>query len=298
MRIVTRPDFDGIVCAVLLSEAEPIDAPVLWVQPGEMQQGRVAISAGDIIANLPFDPRCALWFDHHFTNRVAHPFQGVFRIAPSAAGVIHDHYRARLRRDYADLVVWTDRIDAADLTLDQVLHPENYPYILLSMTVASRTEGDEAYWDRLVELLRSRPIDGVTADFAVRRRCAEVIAQNETYRRLLLEHTRLEGQVSVTDFRPLGSDPPNGNRFLVYSLFPEAVVSLKIRYERGDTGRVNVSIGHSIFNRGCRVNLGQMLCAFEGGGHRGAGGSTFPADKAEEYLARIIAQLRANQPNE
>ncbi len=298
MRIVTRPDFDGIVCAVLLLEAEPIDAPVLWVQPGEMQKGRVAVQPRDIIANLPYDPRCALWFDHHFTNQIETAFKGCFRIAPSAAGVIFEHYRPRFQRDLSELVAWTDRIDAADLTLDQVLQPENYDYILLSMTVASRTEGDEAYWDRLVRLLRARPIGAVLADTAVRQRCAEVISQNETYRRLLLEHTRMEGQVSVTDFRPLGAHPPGGNRFLVYSLFPEAVVSLKIRYERGDPDRVNISVGHSIFNRHCQVNLGLMLAAFEGGGHRGAGGCTFDSAKAVDYLSRIVDQLRANQPNE
>jgi len=283
---------------VLLREAESIDAPVLWAHPGEVQRGHVAIRPGDIVANLPYDPRCSLWFDHHFTNRIENPFQGVFRIAPSAAGVVFAHYRPRFQKDFSELVEWTDRIDAADLTLEQVQHPENFGYILLSMTVASRTERDDTYWDRLVILLGNRPIDAVLSDTAVRQRCVEVIAQNETYRRLLLEHTRLEGHVSVTDFRPLGVHPPSGNRFLVYSLFPEAIVSIKIRFEQDDQDRVNISVGHSIFNRRCQVNLGQMLSAFEGGGHRGAGGSTFDSAKAGDYLSRIVAQLRANQPNE
>ena len=50
MRIVTRPDFDGIVCAMLIRAAEPIDQPIKWAAPNDMQKGRVAITADDIIA--------------------------------------------------------------------------------------------------------------------------------------------------------------------------------------------------------------------------------------------------------
>jgi uncharacterized UPF0160 family protein len=92
MRIVTRPDFDGVVCAVLLHDVETITEPVKWVEPGDVQRGLVEIHAGDIIANLPYDDRCTMWFDHHFTNRIDKPFKGAFREAPSAAGIIYDFY--------------------------------------------------------------------------------------------------------------------------------------------------------------------------------------------------------------
>ena len=90
MRIVTRPDFDGIVCAVLLFEALDIKEPVAWVEPNDVQKGLVKIQSEDIVANLPYSKGCALWFDHHFTNQINKPFKGAFRIAPSAAGIIFE----------------------------------------------------------------------------------------------------------------------------------------------------------------------------------------------------------------
>lgn len=298
MRIVSRPDFDGIVCAVLLYEAEAIDAPVQWVQPHAMQKGLVPVAPGDIIVNLPYHPQCSLWFDHHFTNRVEHAFQGEFRIAPSAARVVYDYYRDRYPRDFSELVAWTDRIDSADLTLDMVLHPQEYGYILLSMTLASRVEEEPLYWNRLVDLLRREPIDGVLADTEIRQRCQEVVEQNEAFRELLLRHTQVQGHVSITDFRPFGNQAPRGNRFLVYSLFPQASVSIKIRQDSRDSGKVAISVGHSIFNPTCCVNVGLMLSAFGGGGHRGAGGCTFEAVAAQRDLPRIIQRLLENQNNE
>ena len=91
MRIVTRPDFDGIVCAVLLYAVETIDQPVKWVSPNDMQKNRVDIQKDDIIANLPYNENCSLWFDHHFSNQLRYPVPGRFRIAPSAAGVVFEH---------------------------------------------------------------------------------------------------------------------------------------------------------------------------------------------------------------
>lgn len=296
MRIVSRPDFDGIVCAALLMEAEPVSEPILWVQPADMQKGRVAIRPGDIIANLPFDPRCALWFDHHVTNRIDQPFAGVHRVAPSAAGLIHRYYASRFARDYGELVDWTDKIDSADLTLDQVRHPQNYPYVMLSMTISGRS-ADAPYWNDLVGWLRRRDIGAVMAEAAVAERCRAVEAQNQRFTGVLVACTRVEGPVTVTDLRAF--DPaPEGNRFLVYAIFPDAWVSVKIRRDPSDGGRVILSVGRSIFNPGCRVNVGQMLTAYEGGGHAGAGGATFAAQKLDDYLPRIIAQLKANQPNE
>ncbi len=70
MRIVTRPDFDGIVCAVLLTEALAIQQPVKWIEPSALQRGLVEIREGDILANLPYNDKCTLWFDHHYTNRI------------------------------------------------------------------------------------------------------------------------------------------------------------------------------------------------------------------------------------
>lgn len=297
MRIVTRPDFDGIVCAVLLSEALDISEPVKWVEPNALQRGMVEIREGDIIANLPYSDKCALWYDHHYTNRVYDAFEGVFKIAPSAAGLIFAHYKNCFKRDYNELVSAVDKIDSADLTLDEVLHPEKYDFVLLSMTVVNGNISDEAYWNKLVELLREFNITQVLEDAEVRKRCDDVTVQNDKYTGYLNGHTQLKDHVSITDFRNLREIPP-GNRFLVYSLFPNSVVNVRIRYEGQDKAIVVVNVGHSIFNPHCNVNAGLLLADFGGGGHRGAGSARFHVSKAADYIPKIIDTLVKNENNE
>jgi len=294
MRIVTRPDFDGIVCAVLLKDALDISAPVRWIEPGDLQKGLVNIAPHEILANLPYHPACALWFDHHDSNRPAGPFEGAFEIAPSAAGVIHNYYQGRLTGNHTALVAATDKIDAADLTLEEVLKPERHPYILLSMTVYGDDPNGPTYWNTLVDLLGKKPFEAVMATEVVQERCRAATIQNSRFREVLLAHTTVTGAVAVTDL--LAFDPtPSGNRFLVYSLFPQAVVSVKIRYDDRDREKVIISAGHSIFNRQCRVNLGRMFARFGGGGHAGAGACSFHHRKLNHYRTEILAILRRNQ---
>ena len=296
MRIVTRPDFDGVVCAVLLSEAESITRPVLWTEPNDIQKGIVSIQTGDIIANLPFHPACSMWFDHHYTNKTEILFDGAYKIAPSAAGVIYEYYKKHFQRDYGELIHETDKIDAAELSQDEVHRPEKYPYLLLSMTLSGRKNLNEAYWNRLVELLRTSSIKEILKDPQVKNRCKTVIEQNKYFKTILSKHTRMAGHVSITDFRSFEESPP-GNRFLVYSLFPEAVVSVKIRYKNLYKEKVIIGVGHSIFNRNCNVNVGLMLTRFSGGGHHGAGACTVAASKAEKTLKTIVDILRKNESN-
>ncbi len=294
MRIVTRPDFDGVVCAVLLKRALDIREPVKWVEPSALQRGQVDIRQGDIIANLPYSPAGSLWFDHHYTNRIDQAFQGVFRIAPSAAGIIFEHFKDRFVRDYGELVAAADKIDSADLTLDEVCHPENYDYVLLSMTVSIGDRNDEPYWNKLVTLLTDCDVKKTMADPVVKQRSEEVVRQNKDYARHLKKNTHLERKVSITDFRHL-QKAPAGNRFLVYALFPESFVQLKIRYEDGNPQRIVVNVGHSIFNRDCRVNAGMLLSRFGGGGHYGAASARFDACHADEYIPQIIDALVRNE---
>jgi hypothetical protein len=131
----------------------------------------------------------------------------------------------------------------------------------------------------------------------VKQCCQNVVAQNDRYMDFLREHTRLNQHVSITDFRPF-DNPPGGNRFLVYSLFPESAVNLRIRYEGPDKNVVAVNVGHSIFNPKCNVNVGLMLAQYDGGGHRGAGSTRLSADKADEAIQQIIECLVKNENNE
>ena len=296
MRIVTRPDFDGVVCAVLLFNAEEITKPTYWVEPSDVQKNLVTIEPGDILANLPYNDLCDLWFDHHFSNRPDKPIAGLYEIAPSAAGLVYRYYKDRFSKDFAELVSQADKIDAADLNKDEVLHPEKYPYILLSMTISGSDPADEPYWNKLVTLLGKTDIDGVYLDPEICARCDSQVEKNNRFKDLLIAHTRMEGSVSITDFRPL-ADVPQGNRFLSYCLFPDSVVNLKIRYDNHDRSKVIASAGHSIFNRNCNVNVGLLLSHFEGGGHEKAGSCSFHMSKADEYLPKIIAALTENKKN-
>ncbi len=298
MRIVTRPDFDGIVCAVLLREVFSADTDIYWTEPGDIQSKSACIQKGDILANLPFSPSCDLWFDHHVSNRPAVPFKGAFDIAPSAARVIYTHYiqKGLLDHRFDELLDQTDIIDAARLTRDQVRFPQNYPYILLSMTIQNKNYADTAYWNWLVEQLRVHPIEKILDDRDVQHRCATVIQDNAEFESHLMAHTRVHNAISVTDFRSL--DPvPDGNRFLVYCLFPQVIASVKIRYKSPKKDQVLLSIGHSIFNRQCQVNIGTLLSKFGGGGHAGAGGCTLDARDADARIQEILDILFQNQRN-
>ncbi|HSO62701.1 MAG TPA: exopolyphosphatase [Desulfobacterales bacterium] len=294
MRIVTRPDFDGVVCAVLISDALDIQLPVQWLEPNAFQKGLADICAGDIVANLPFHPNCELWFDHHATNTADRPFQGLFWEAPSAASLVLEYFKDRLKRDHTELVQWADRVDSADFTRDMVLHPEKYDYVLLSMTVSGEDGDGEFYWNRLVKLLREKSMREVMADPQVAERCRAVVEQNARYADVLEAHTRVEQQVSITDLRGL-DPPPSGNRFLVYCLFPETVVNVRIRYENQNKETVVVNIGHSIFNPHCNVHVGKLLAGCEGGGHRGAASARFDVSKMNDYLPEIIGRLVRNE---
>jgi hypothetical protein len=138
-------------------------------------------------------------------------------------------------------------------------------------------------------------MDAVMADPDVKTRCEEVIRQNRDFEKYLKTWTRVTGPVSVTDFRSL--DPvPSGNRFLVYCLFPDTLASVKIRYRDVEKTQVLVSIGHNIFNRGCRVNAGHLLARYGGGGHEGAGGCTLDADGAQKKIDEMLTVLKANEP--
>jgi oligoribonuclease NrnB/cAMP/cGMP phosphodiesterase (DHH superfamily) len=290
LRIVTRPDFDGIVCAVLLKEALAITKPVKWVEPNRMHLGEVDIRKGDIIANLAYDRRCSLWFDHHSSNRIEIPFQGSFMIAPSAARVIYDFFEKKLKGNFRELVEAADKIDSADLNRDEVLAPEKYPYIMLADTISSMKGNDRAYWDLLVNLFRDSDIKSILQHPLVREHAVQAQAENQQYKKILQEHTRMVNRISITDLR-MFNPTPTGNRFLVFSLFPESIVNIKIRRHDRDGNRLIVSVGHSIFNKTCRSDVGKLCAKFGGGGHFGAGSCSFPAADFEKNLNQILRIL-------
>jgi nanoRNase/pAp phosphatase (c-di-AMP/oligoRNAs hydrolase) len=131
----------------------------------------------------------------------------------------------------------------------------------------------------------------------VRGRLQKVTEQNKKFKTILEKITTVNAHVSLTDFRSFEKTPV-GNRFLVYSLFPETVVNIRIRNDAQDKDKVIIGVGHSIFNRNCNVNVGLMLSRFGGGGHRGAGSCTVPADAADTSVSEILDTLLKNQSGE
>jgi len=291
MRLITRADFDGIVCGVLLTTKEKIDR-FLFVEPKAIQDDEIKVSSDDIIANLPYHPQAHLWFDHHITNQIPFPFRGNFRLAPSAARVVYEYYPPGSFTQYQEMVKEADRIDSGELSINEVLHPEGY--VLLAFTLDPHTQDDEAYWIRLISLLREKPFSVVMDDSEIRYRCRQVLEDFKVYYRLILNHTRQVGNVTITDFRKVDFRGKE-NRFLVYSLFPEANVSVRIFPDYHQRGRVGISVGKNIFNKTSRVNVGELLSHYGGGGHPGAGSCRVPAENAEEVLQQIIQALKENE---
>jgi len=297
MRLVTRADWDGLVSAVLLTTVEHIEA-IQFAYPKDIQDGKVNVSDNSIVVNLPYHPNAALWFDHHSSEEeLSAPMaaftaiKGKFGLAPSAARLIYDYYGgdARLAK-YTDLLEATDRVDSAQLTQEDVLNPTGY--ILLAYTVDPRSglrgHDLEEYFLLLVDWLKTKALDEILALPEVKRLTERLRADDRRFREALLKHSRLEDNVVITDFR--GMPIPAGNRYLVYTLFPEANVSARL-YD-GRPGHSSIAVGHSLFNRTCKVNVGKLLAEYGGGGHVGAGTAQFPNAEAEAKFGEILARLK------
>ncbi len=293
MRLVTRADLDGVTAAVLISTVEAVDSIEL-IHPQDITDGRFEIRPQDIMANLPYHPAAALWFDHHEltgSNRLPPvDYRGRHRIAPSVARVIYEHYRDERLARYAALVDETDRFDSAHLTREEVLNPQGV--ILLGFTIDSRTGLGrfKEYFLQLVSWLKPLPVTEVLRQPEVVERIERMRESDLNFLSLLRAHSRREGNVLVTDFRDL-DPPPVGNRFLVYTLFPDTNVSLRLQWGPGKKS-VAATLGHNIFNRTSRADCGRICSDHGGGGHRGAAACLLEAATADAQAAEIVARLR------
>lgn len=295
MRIVTRGDLDGLTCAVLIGLNEGID-DVLLTHPQEMVEGRVDIESTDIIANLPYREGCLKWFDHHqHTVNLAPPgeFDGAFERAPSAARLVYEYYGGEAKMpQFAELVLQTDRLDSANLTLDDILDPQEY--IKLGFTIDGRSGlgAFEGYFFTLMSLLmRNTPIDDILFHPQVRERTQRLEEEDIGLHTALQEHSTVQGNVVLTDFRPLERIPA-GNRFLVYALFPNVNVSARVQWGPKKAFAM-LTLGHSILQRTCKTNVGELAARYGGGGHQGAGSIKLVED-ADYQISMIMAELQAN----
>jgi hypothetical protein len=293
MRLVTRGDLDGVTSAVLITTMEKID-DIELIHPQDITDKKFEVKKSDILANLPYHPNCAMWFDHHeFTigsERPPDTFKGKHEIAPSVARVIYDYYASDKLEPYEDLVKETDRFDSAQLTFQDVLNPKGI--ILLGFTIDARTGIGKfkEYFVLLVNWLKSLPIEEVLSQSLVKKRVQLLKENNEKFLKILHENSRQEGNVIITDFRSLDKIPI-GNRFLVYTLFPKTNISIRLQWGPGKKF-IAVTLGHNIFNKTSRTNCGQICSELGGGGHRGAGACPLKPDKAEKQIAALIKRIR------
>jgi nanoRNase/pAp phosphatase (c-di-AMP/oligoRNAs hydrolase) len=302
MRLITRSDFDGLVCAVLLREVENVES-VEFVHPKDVQDGKITVGRNDILTNLPYVQNVGLWFDHHSSEIVRNEdtvsYKGRFEVAPSAARVVYRHYGSERLSKYEKLLESVDKSDAAQLDREDVTNPGGW--MLLSYVMDPRTGlayhhaygiSNRELMSKMIDLIAKNPDnpDAVLADPDVKERIDRYFAQQAEFEPFTREHSRVEQNVIITDIRGV-TDAPVGNRFLVYTMYPEA--NIQVRIFDGRKGEFVVcAVGHSIFNRTSKTDVGALMSKYGGGGHRGAGTCQLPLADAEQKLAEIIDQIK------
>ncbi|HXE73423.1 MAG TPA: exopolyphosphatase, partial [Candidatus Nitrosotenuis sp.] len=286
MRLLTRSDFDGLACAVLLQEMGLVDE-MKFVHPKDLQDGKVEVNKNDILANVPYVEGCGLWFDHHTSEldrgSLNKNFEGESRPAPSAARVIWEYYGGedRFRPELNQLLGAVDKADSAQFTAEEILNPTGW--VLLSFVMDPRT-GLGRYKDYrisnyqlmedLIGYCRTMTIDQILEQPDVKERVNRYLEHRPLFEQMVKENTEIHGNVIVTDLR--GVDPIYcGNRFLIYALYPEQNASIWIVSGKQNQNCV-FALGKSILNRTCRTNIGTLCRQFGGGGHEASGTCQVP----------------------
>ncbi|GFE56966.1 exopolyphosphatase [Geobacter sp. AOG1] len=300
MRLLTRSDFDGICCAVLLKELGLMDEMV-YAHPKDLQDGKIPVTKDDILANVPYVPGCGLWFDHHSSERERVSLQGQYEgrstNAPSAARVVYDYYGPEKLARFSEMLRYVDKVDSAQLTEDEILNPAGW--ILLGFICDPRTGlgyhknyriSNLAFMNDLVEHMRTKSIDEILALPDTRERIALYRENDQKGRAFLKERSRADGPVVVTDARGAAEIPPS-NRFLIYSLFPETNISIRLIDGRGKEF-VAISVGYSILNRSATVDVGSLMLRYGGGGHKAVGTCQVPYDQADKVLNELMAACK------
>ena len=302
MRLLTRSDFDGICCAVLLKELRLMDEMV-YAHPKDLQDGKIAVGKNDILANVPFVPGCGLWFDHHSSElerlQLDGKYEGASRNAPSAARVIFDYYGPEKFFGFGEMLQYVDKVDSAKLTEEEILNPTGW--VLLGFICDPRTGlgyhkdyriSNLTFMSELVEHIRTKSIDEILALPDTVERINLYRANDQKAREFLARQSRVDGPVLITDGRGVEEVPPS-NRFLVYSLYPETNISIRLIDGKGKEF-VSISVGYSILNRTATIDVGSLMLKYGGGGHKAVGTCQVPYAMADTVLKEIIAVCKTH----
>ena len=296
MRLVTRGDLDGLTCAVLLSLNEEVNS-ISLIHPQDISDGRATIRPDDIIANLPFHPGCAMWFDHHLHTATANvppeAFRGAFAEAPSAARLVYEYYGGEAAMpQFAELVARPTASTRRTWPPTTCSIPRGTSSSASPSTAAPASAPSSATsctWWRCCAPARRSARCWRTPRCASAASCWR--ARTSSFCQDLRRYSRVDGNVVVTDFREL-DHTPIGNRFLVYALFPEVNVSARIHWGPNRAFPM-LLLGHSIFRRTCKTNVGELAARYGGGGHRGAGSIPL-MDEPDQQIQMIVRELKTN----
>jgi nanoRNase/pAp phosphatase (c-di-AMP/oligoRNAs hydrolase) len=298
MRLLTRSDFDGLACGALLEYLGAID-DWKFVHPKDIQDGLVEATDNDILANIPYIKGCKLWFDHHSSEseRLGAKiyFEGVSRLAPSCARVVYDYYGGdeKLGR-FRTMIDYVDKVDSGNLTADEILDPKGW--ILLGFIMDPRTGlgrfrnftiSNYELMKVLASACTNKTIEEILDMPDVKERLEVYFEQTKLFMEMVEKYAWVEGPVIVTDLRGVDTIYA-GNRFLIYTLYPEQNISLWIVDGRN---KVNcaITVGYSIINRTATVDVGSMLLKYGGGGHHQVGTCQVDYADADRIIKEIIA---------
>ncbi len=300
VRLVTRSDFDGLACGALLLEAGIIDS---WkfAHPKDLQDGLVEVNENDCLANVPYVEGCGLWFDHHSSEHerlaLEGKYKGESRITPSCARIIYEYYGGEQRfPQFGEMMEAVDKVDSGNLTIDEVMNPRGW--ILVGFLMDPRTGlgrwrqftiPNYRLMEVLMEACRTKSTEEILNLSDVKERIEVYMEQTEKFKEMVKKYTRVEGNVIISDLR--GVDPIyTGNRFMIYSMYPEQNISAWIVSGRGGKG-CSAAVGYSILNRTCEVNVGSLMLKYNGGGHKKVGTCQFTDETMETELPKMLAEL-------
>ena len=302
-RLVTRSDFDGLACAMMLKELNMIDE-IKFVHPKDVQDGKIELTKDDITTNLPYDPRVGMAFDHHeseIDRLKAVETNGKLIIdenARSAARVVYDYFggKEKFPNISDELMEAVDKGDSADFTVDDILNPKGW--VLLHYLMDARTGLGRFHdfrisnYDLMMELIdycREHSIDKILELPDVKERVDLYFEQAELFKEQLKRIAKVYDKVVVLDLRNEETIYA-GNRFMIYALYPECQISIHVAwgFKKQNTA---VMIGKSIVNRGSNADIGELCLKYGGGGHRNAGTCQLDNDTVDEQLPEIIKAL-------
>jgi nanoRNase/pAp phosphatase (c-di-AMP/oligoRNAs hydrolase) len=303
-RLVTRSDFDGLVCAALLKHLDVLD-DVKFVHPKDVQDGKVPLAKCDITTNLPYQPGVHLAFDHHTSEseRVGSPAENhiIHPEALSAARVVYDHFggAAAFPTISEDLMAAVDKADAAHFSLDEVLDPDGW--VLLNFLMDPRTGlgrfrefriSNYQLMMQLIDQCTSLTIEELLTTPDVAERVALYRSHAESAKQQIYACAMVHRNLVVLDLRDQELIFPT-NRFMLYALFPQCNASIHVLWGLKQQNTV-FAVGKSILDRSSRTDVGSLMLEYGGGGHEAAGTCQIENEDAKRVRAELIGRINAD----